>query len=103
MTTEHDISVPSRTAVLANTSDLAEFAALDPKLPALVLQSMDQQLKREFFYAAMSLGAGLIALLAIVGGYVYLSMNGHPVTSGVLLGAGVLGLITAIIRLRLHR
>jgi hypothetical protein len=50
----------------------------------------------------MSLGAGLAALLAIIGAYVYLSMKGHPVTSGVLLGAGVLGLITGIIRSRLR-
>jgi len=102
MIPEQKISVPGRTAVLPNPSDLAKFAAIDPKLPALVLQSSDHQLRREFLYAAMSLGAGLAALLAIIGAYVYLSMKGHPVTSGVLLGAGVLGLITGIIRSRLR-
>jgi hypothetical protein len=102
MAPEQDISVPSKTAILANPSDLAKFAAIDPTLPVLVLQSSDRQLRREFLYAAMSLGAGLIALLAIVGGFVYLSMNGHPVTSGVLLGAGVLGLVAGIIRSRLR-
>lgn len=91
----------NRIAVVPNAAELAKYAAINPELPALMLTSRDNQLKREFRYASMSLAAGVIALVATIGGYVYLSINGHAVTSGILLGAGVLSLVGGLYRSRL--
>jgi hypothetical protein len=67
-----------------------------------VLQARDRELQREFLYAVMALGVAGLALVLVLGGFVYLVMQGHPTAAGSLLGAGVLGLIAGFIRARLR-
>ncbi|MFZ1086389.1 MAG: hypothetical protein WAN35_15615 [Terracidiphilus sp.] len=43
-----------------------------------------------------------MALILVLGGFVYLVMQGHPIEAKILLGAGVLGLVASFIRARLH-
>jgi membrane-bound ClpP family serine protease len=69
----------------------------------LVLQSRDRELAREFAYAALALGVAALALVLILGGFVYLVMNAHPTEAKILLGAGVLGLIAGFLRARLRQ
>jgi len=56
---------------------LEQFQRLDPTLPALVLQARDRELQREFVYAAIALGVAALALILVLGGFVYLVMQGH--------------------------
>jgi hypothetical protein len=49
---------------------------------------------RAFTYALVSTILGAIVALSLVGGFVYLVMNGHPKSAAALLGAGALGMVT---------
>jgi cation transporter-like permease len=66
------------------------------------LQVRNRELRREFVYAAMALGIAALALILVLGGFVYLVMQGHPTEAKILLGAGVLGLIASFVRARLR-
>jgi hypothetical protein len=89
-------------SLVPSPEQLEQFQKLDPALPALVLHARDRELQREFIYAAMALGVAGLALVLVLGGFVYLVMQGHPTAAGSLLGAGVLGLIAGFIRARLR-
>ena len=58
-------------------------------------------IRMEYRYAMAGLAIAGVGLVSIVGGFIYLVMNGHPQAAGCLLGAGVLSLITAFIKTRL--
>ncbi len=66
------------------------------------MQVRNRELRREFVYAAMALGIAALALILVLGGFVYLVMQGHPTEAKILLGAGVLGLIASFVRARLR-
>ena len=66
------------------------------------MQAETDEARREFWYAVASLAGGVITVLSVVGGFVYLVMNNHPQAAGSLLGTGVLGLIQGFIRARLR-
>jgi len=50
----------------------------------------------------MALGIAALALILVLGGFVFLVMQGHPTEAKLLLGAGVLGLIAGFVRARLR-
>jgi len=50
----------------------------------------------------MALGVAAFALILVLGGFVYLVMQGHSTDAKILRGAGVLGLIAGFIRARLR-
>lgn len=86
---------PKRTeqvSLVLNPSQLAEYALVSPELPALVIKARNAELRRQFIYAVLSLSAGIAALLSLIGGYIYLVMQGHPHAALGLLAGGVLGL-----------
>jgi hypothetical protein len=56
---------------------------------------------RQFLYAALSLGGGILVALALIGGFIYLVMEGHPEAAGSLLGAGALSLVSGFLASRL--
>jgi small-conductance mechanosensitive channel len=95
---------PSRTgqtSLVLNPEQLKEFQVIDPALPALVVEARTLELKRQFHYAVLALVAGLVAFLSMVGGFVFLVLQGHSGAAGLLLGAGVLGLVAGFVRSRL--
>jgi hypothetical protein len=81
---------------------LEQFQRVDSALPALVLQARDSELYREFVYAILALGVAALALILVLGGFVYLVMQGRPTDAKILLGTGVLGLIAGFVRARLR-
>jgi hypothetical protein len=91
-----------RVSLIPSPEQLQRYQAVNPELPALVFQAKDRQLHREFVYAALALGVAALALILVLGGFVYLVMQGHPTEAKILLGAGVLGLIASFIRARLR-
>jgi hypothetical protein len=89
-------------SLVPSPEQLKQFQAINPELPALLFQARDRELHREFIYAAIALGVAALALILVLGGFVYLVMQGHPTEAKILLGAGVLGLIASFIRARLR-
>jgi hypothetical protein len=89
-------------SLVPSPEQLQRYQAINPALPALLFQARDRQLHREFVYAVLALGIAALALILVLGGFVYLVMQGHPTEAKILLGAGVLGLIAAFIRARLR-
>lgn len=89
-------------SLVPSPEQLQRYQAVNPALPALVFQVRDRQLHREFIYASLALGIAALALILVLGGFVYLVMQGHPIEAKILLGAGVLGLVASFIRARLH-
>jgi small-conductance mechanosensitive channel len=79
------------------------FQPVDPTLPALVLQARDDKLHPEFTYAAIALGVAAVALILVLGGFVYLVMQGRQTEARILLGAGVLGLVASFVRAGLRK
>jgi len=89
-------------SLVPSPEQLEQFRKVGPELPGLVMQARDREIQREFFYAAIALGIAALALVLVLGGFVYLVMQGHPTEAKILLGAGVLGLIASFIRARLR-
>ncbi|MGH9607614.1 MAG: hypothetical protein ACRD3N_18130 [Terracidiphilus sp.] len=90
-------------SLVPSPEQLKHYQAIDPSLPPLLFHARDRELQREFIYAAMALGVAALALILVLGGFVYLVMQGHPTDAKFLLGAGVLGLIAGFLRARLRR
>jgi hypothetical protein len=95
MTKKESFLVPS-------PEELQRYQTVDPTLPTVLIQVRDRELRREFIYAASALSVAALGLVMVIGGFVYLVMQGHPTAAGSLLGAGVLGLIAGFIRARLR-
>src|SRR5271157_377381 len=94
--------MPPKTSLLPSPQQLQGYLRVNPRLPELVVQAETDEARREFWYAVASLAGGVITVLSVVGGFVYLVMNNHPQAAGSLLGTGVLGLIQGFIRARLR-
>jgi hypothetical protein len=88
-------------SLVLSPEQLAEYARVNSDLPALVVKARNDELRRQFTYATLSLLSGILALLSIIGGYIYLVVQGHPRSAAGLLATGVLGLIGGFIRSRL--
>jgi hypothetical protein len=87
--------------IVLNPEILQLYKGIGEGLPALIVQAVDAQLKREYRYA---LGGQIVAGLALIlmaGGFVFLGMNGHEKPAYALLGAGVLNVIGGFLRARL--
>ncbi len=93
---------PRRLAVVPSPEQLAKFAAIDPALPARILEAGERESTQEFRYALLSATYGILALLSVVGGYIYLAVKGLPREATGLLAAGVLSLIGGFVRSRLR-
>lgn len=88
--------------IVLNPEILHLYKQVNESLPALIVQAIDGQLRREYRYA---LGGQIVAALALIlmaGGFVFLVMNGHEKPAYVLLGAGVLNVIGGFLRARLR-
>lgn len=90
-----------QTSLILNPEQLAQYARLDRELPALIVKARDNELKRQFAYAVLSLVCGILALLTVVGGFIFLVLRGHAQAAAALLATGVLGLIGGFLRSRL--
>ena len=93
--------VTGQTSLVLSPEQLAEYARVSSDLPALVVKARSDELTRQFTYAVLSLLSGIVALLSIIGGYIYLVVQGYPRSAGGLLATGVLGLIGGFLRSRL--
>jgi hypothetical protein len=94
---------PKTLSVVPSGEQLAHYSAVDPTLPVRILQAREFELQWEFQYAALSATYGILALLSVVGGYIYLVIHGSPQAAAGLLAAGVLSLIGGFVRSRLRQ
>lgn len=78
------------------------YKEIDEKLPVLIVQAINEQLKREYPYALGGQIVAGITLVLMAGGFIFLVMNGHDKPAYVLLGAGVLNVIGGFLRARLN-
>ena len=92
----------NQVSLVPSPEQLEQFRKVDPELPALVMLASERELARDFAYAVIALGVAALALILVLGGFVYLVMQDHPTAAGSLLGAGVLGLIWGFLRARLR-
>jgi hypothetical protein len=90
----------TQTSVVLNPAELELYASVDPQLPALITQVRDRQLEREYNYAMMGLRIAGLGLFLVIGGFMYLVMNGHPQSAAWLLGSGGLTAIAGFQRAR---
>lgn len=91
-----------KTSLLPSPAQLQLYRQVDSRLPELVVQVADREAQREYYYALAGMISSVVLFLSVVGGFVYLVMQDHPKAAAGLLGAGVLGLINAILRARLR-
>ncbi|MGA9070637.1 MAG: hypothetical protein WB424_10310 [Terracidiphilus sp.] len=78
------------------------YKEIDENLPVLIVQAIDEQLKREYRYALLGQFVAGTALILMAGGFIFLVMNGHDKPAYVLLGAGILNVIGGFLRARLN-
>ncbi len=90
-------------SVVLSPTILDAYSQIDKSLPALVVQAQQIEATQEYRYALVALLTGGVLMLALIGGFVYLVMMGHPRAASTLLGAGVLGIVLAFIRARLRK
>jgi hypothetical protein len=87
--------------IVLNPEVLQLYKQVNESLPALIVQAIDGQLRREYRYAVGGQIVAALALILMAGGFVYLVMNGHEKAAYALLGAGVLNVIGGFLRARL--
>ncbi len=90
-----------QTSLILSPEQLAEFAKVDPSLPALVIEARNAELRRQFTYALTALAGGILTVISILAAFVYLVMQGHTSAAAGLLGVGVLSLVGGFVRSRL--
>jgi hypothetical protein len=95
--------MPAKTSLVLSPAQLQVFAEVDPRLPTVVTQAGIIERTQEYRYAMAALFCGLFAFVVLIAGFVYLVLQGHPKSAGLLLGAGVLGLVTGFVRARLSK
>lgn len=91
-----------KTSLIPSPPQLQLYKQVDVRLPELVVQVADREAQREYHYALAGMISSVVLFLSVVGGFVYLVMKDHSKAAAGLLGAGVLGLIHAILRARLR-
>ena len=80
---------------------LAQYSIISPELPALVLQEWGHRNRRAFWYAPVALVIGGLMGISLIGGFIYLVMNGHVKASVSLLGAGAVSMVAGFVSTRL--
>ena len=66
---------------------LTQYSIISPELPALVLQEWGHRNRRAFWYALVALVIGGLMGISLIGGFIYLVMNGHVKAAVSLPGA----------------
>jgi hypothetical protein len=92
-----------RIALVPSPALLKEYDLIGHDLPGLIVQAGQTELRRSFLYAMTALLIGGLISLSIVGGFVYLVMQGHGGYAGALLGAGALNMVAGFQTVRLNR
>jgi hypothetical protein len=89
--------------LIPSPEQLQKFQAIDPALPALIIQVRDREHQREFEYAVRALIVAALGMALVVGGFIFLVMQNRAAAAATLLGAGVLGMIGGFTRARLRQ
>lgn len=80
---------------------LQGYREIHPDLPAIVMQEWSFRNRRAFIYATIALIIGGLVALSLIGGFIYLVMQGHGGYGSALLGAGALGIVAGFLKSRL--
>jgi hypothetical protein len=67
--------------ILAVSALLTQYSIISPELPALVLQEWGHRNRRAFWYALVALVIGGLMGISLIGGFIYLVMNGFSLNS----------------------
>lgn len=76
---------------------MADYAAIDPSYPEFLKETFRAELRRNFVYQMVALGAGWLFGMALVGGAVFLAYTNHPKMALTLVGANCLGLASRML------
>jgi hypothetical protein len=94
---------PENNALLPSIEQLTQISRdLGPKMAELIVQIAARNQRGELLYATLSLLGGLIVAVAVIGGFVYLVVQGYPKAAGGLLSVGVLNMIGGFVRNRVR-
>jgi hypothetical protein len=91
-----------KTSLVPSPQQLQAYGEVSAGLPVLILKLVERDAQRDLWYALTGMITSSALFLSVVGAFVYLIMHEHPTAAGSLLGAGVLGVIQAMLRARLH-
>lgn len=84
----------SQISVVLNPQQLQLYSEIDPALPAILVKAALEVNRQEYRFAMTQGTFGFILGIAIIGGAIYLGMNGQPWLASVLLGTGAVGMVT---------
>lgn len=84
----------SQISVVLNPQQLQLYSEIDPELPAILIKAAVAVNRREFWFAFSQGTYGFLLALGVIGGSIYLAMNGHDWVAGTMLGAGAVGMVT---------
>jgi hypothetical protein len=96
------LSAKPPSTVVPSRELLDLYAEIHPNLAFDVMDAWNQSHRRAFWYAFVSTLIGGLIALSLVGGFIYLMMNGHSKAAGILLGAGALGMVAGFRSTRLN-
>lgn len=89
-------------SVVLSPGLLKEYSSISPRLPASVIDKINNDQRWEFVYALCTAFMGWSLAGSALAGFVFLIMHGHDTSAYTLLGANVLGFVTAFVRARLR-
>jgi hypothetical protein len=84
----------SQISVVLNPQQLQLYSEIDPALPTILVKAALAVNRQEYWFAMTQGTYGFLLALAVIGGAVYLAMNGHDWVAGTMLGAGAVGMVT---------
>lgn len=81
-------------AAIPGPDFLRLYSHIDPSFPMFVLHEWRARERRPFVYAMTGQIIGGVLAAALIGGFIYLVMNGHGYYAAGLLAAGAISMVT---------
>jgi len=94
--------MPPKTSLIPSPQQLQAYKQIDERLPLLIIELAERSDRRNYIYSMTALVLGWVSLIFALLLFAYLIMHGQAAAAAAVLGAGVLGIIYAMIRARLQ-
>lgn len=92
-----------RIAAIPSAELLREYDLVGHDLPNLVIEAWQAGHRRSFRYAMTALFIGGLLAMSLIGGFIYLVMQGHGGYAATLLGGGALSMVAGFRSVRLDK
>ncbi|WP_035358452.1 hypothetical protein [Edaphobacter aggregans] len=90
---------PGKSQTQRSLPSLNDLQLLNEQVAVEIIKYVDRANTRDTTHRIVGMGCATVSFLSCIGAFVYLVMNGHTgAGTGIVLGAGVLGVVKVMIK-----